>query len=78
MYWDVVDVVVQAEANLDLIMIPKAGTAVDVHAIDMLVTQIEHVKGYSKRIGFEIIIETALGMANVHEIAAASPRNASL
>jgi malyl-CoA/(S)-citramalyl-CoA lyase len=42
------------------------------------VTQIEDAKGYAKRIGFEHIIETALGMQNVHEIAAASKRNESL
>ena len=78
MYRDVVDVVEQAGERLDLIMIPKVGTAADVYAIDMLVTQIEDAKGYSKRIGFEHIIETALGMQNVHEIAAASKRNESL
>ena len=78
MYRDVIDVVEQAGANLDLIMIPKAGTAADIYAVDMMVTQIEDAKGYKKRIGFEMIIETALGMANVHEIAAASPRNESL
>ena len=78
MYRDVVDVVEQAGSKLDLIMIPKAGTAADVYAIDMLVTQIEEAKGIKKRIGFEMIIETALGMSNVHEIAAASPRNESL
>jgi malyl-CoA/(S)-citramalyl-CoA lyase len=44
----------------------------------MLLTQIEAAKGYTKRIGLEMIIETALGMQNVHEIAAASPRNESL
>ncbi len=78
MYRDVVDVVEQAGANLDLIMIPKAGTAADIYALDMLVTQIETAKGLKKRIGFEMIIETALGMSNVDEIAAASPRNESL
>jgi malyl-CoA/(S)-citramalyl-CoA lyase len=78
MYRDVVDVVEQAGERLDLIMIPKVGTASDVYAIDMLVTQIEDAKGYGKRIGFEHIIETALGMQNVHEIAAASKRNESL
>ena len=78
MYRDVVDVVEQAGANLDLIMIPKVGTAADVYAIDMLVTQIEDAKGYTKRIGFEHIIETALGMQNVTEIAGASKRNESL
>jgi malyl-CoA/(S)-citramalyl-CoA lyase len=78
MYRDVVDVVEQAGKRLDLIMIPKAGTASDVYAVDMLVTQIEQAKGYTKRIGFEMIIETALGMQNVHEIAAAYKRNESL
>jgi malyl-CoA/(S)-citramalyl-CoA lyase len=78
MYRDVVDVVEQAGSRLDLIMIPKVGTAADVYAIDMLVTQIEDAKGYQKRIGFEHIIETALGMQNVHEIASSSKRNESL
>ena len=54
------------------------GTAADVYAVDMLVTQIETAMGRKKRIGFELIIETALGMQNIHEIAAASPRNESL
>ena len=78
MYRDVVDVVEQAGRRLDLIMIPKVGTAADVYAVDMLVTQIEQAKGYTKRIGFEHIIETALGMQNVEAIAAASKRNESL
>ena len=78
MYRDVVDVVEQAGEKLDLIMIPKAGTASDIYAVDMLVTQIETAKHHKKRIGFEMIIETALGMQNVHEIAAASKRNESL
>lgn len=78
MYRDVVDVVEQAGERLDLIMIPKVGTAADVYAVDMMVTQIEAAKGYKKRIGFSHIIETALGMMNVDEIAAASPRNEAL
>ena len=78
MYRDVVDVLEQASDRLDLIMIPKVGTASDVYAVDMLVTQVETAKNRKKRIGFEMIIETALGMQNVHEIAAASKRNESL
>jgi malyl-CoA/(S)-citramalyl-CoA lyase len=78
MYRDVVDVVENAGERIDLIMIPKVGTASDVYALDMLVTQIEAAKGRKKRIGFELIIETALGMANIHEIATASKRNESL
>ncbi len=78
MYRDVVDILEQGGERLDLIMIPKVGTAADVYALDMLVTQIETARGSKKRIGFEHIIETALGMQNVNEIAAASPRNESL
>lgn len=78
MYRDVVDLLEQTGDRLDLIMIPKVGTASDVYAVDMLVTQIEQAKGREKRIGFELIIETALGMANVDACAAASPRNESL
>jgi len=78
MYRDVVDVIEQGGERLDLIMIPKVGTAADVYAVDMLVTQCEAAVGRKKRIGFEMIIETALGMQNVHEIAAASKRNESL
>lgn len=78
MYRDVVDVVEQAGNRLDLIMIPKVGTAADVYAIDMLVTQIETANGLHKRIGFELLIETALGMQNIHDIAKASKRNETI
>jgi len=78
MYRDVVDVLEQTGERLDLIMIPKVGTAADVYALDMLVTQIEQAKGRKKKIGFELIIETALGMANVEAIAGASRRLESL
>jgi len=73
MYRDVVDIV-EACPRLDMILIPKAGVAQDVYALDMLVTQIEAAKKRSKRIGFEVLIETALGMANVEAIAQSSRR----
>ena len=78
MYRDVIDILEQAPGKLDLIMIPKAGTAADIYALDMLVTQVEDATQVEKRIGFEMIIETALGMANVNEIAGASKRNEAL
>jgi len=78
MYRDVVDVLEQSADRLDLIMIPKVGTASDVYAVDMLCTQIETAKNRKKKIGFELIIETALGMQNIETIAAASRRNESL
>lgn len=73
MYRDVVDIV-ETCPRLDMILIPKVGVAADVYAIDMLVTQIENAKGRTKRIGFEVLIETALGMANVEAIAQSSKR----
>lgn len=73
-YRDVVDIMEQSGERLDLIMIPKVGTAADIYAIDMLVTQIETATGRKKKLGLEVIIESAMGLANVNEIAAASPR----
>jgi malyl-CoA/(S)-citramalyl-CoA lyase len=73
MYRDVVDIV-EACPRLDMILIPKAGVPADVYAVDMLVTQIETAKKRTKRIGFEVLIETALGMANVEAIAQSSKR----
>lgn len=78
MYRDVIDIVEQAGARLDLIMVPKVGTPADVYAVDMLITQIEAAKGRTPRVGIELLIETALGMQNVAAIAAASNRAESL
>ncbi|WP_339760823.1 L-malyl-CoA/beta-methylmalyl-CoA lyase [uncultured Sulfitobacter sp.] len=75
-YWyrDVVDLLEQAGERLDQIMIPKVGCAADVYAVDALVTAIETAKGRTKRVAFEVIIESAAGIAHVEEIAASSPR----
>jgi malyl-CoA/(S)-citramalyl-CoA lyase len=75
-YWyrDVVDLLEQAGERLDQIMIPKVGCAADVYTVDALVTAIETAKGRTKKISFEVIIESAAGIAHVEEIAAASPR----
>jgi malyl-CoA/(S)-citramalyl-CoA lyase len=73
MYRDVIEVL-EGCPRLDMILIPKVGVAADVYAIDMLVTQIETAKQRTKRIGFEVLIETALGMANVEAIAQSSRR----
>jgi len=73
MYRDVIEIV-EACPRLDLLLIPKVGTAADVYAIDMLVTQIETGRKRSKHLGFEVLIETALGLANVESIAQSSRR----
>ena len=75
-YWyrDVVDLLEQSGERLDQIMIPKVGCAEDIYAVDALVTAIEAAKGRQKKISFEVIIESAAGIAHAEEIAAASPR----
>ena len=68
MYRDVIDIVENCP-RLDMIMMPKVGVPADLHALDMLVTQIETSRGRTKKIGFVALIETALGLANVEAIA---------
>ncbi len=78
MYRDLVDLLEASTERLDLIMIPKVGNSADIYAVDMLVTQIEVAMQRTKRLGFQLMIETAQGLANIDEIAIASPRNDSL
>ncbi len=73
-YRDIIDVVEQAGASIDVIVIPKVEKAGDIQFVDILLTQIELKLGLDKPIGLEASIETALGMLNVKEIAFASPR----
>ena len=73
MYRDVIEVAENCP-RLDMLLIPKVGVAADVYALDMLVTQIEQAKQREKRIGFEVLIETALGWSNVEAIAQSSRR----
>lgn len=79
-YWyrDIVDLLEQAGDRLDQIMIPKVGCAADVYAVDALVSAIETAKNRSRKITFEVIIESAAGIAHVEEIAASSPRLAAM
>ena len=73
-YRDVIEVVEGAGRFLDVIMLPKARGAADVHFIDQLLSQVEARAGLPHRIGIEAQIETASGFVNLREIAAASPR----
>jgi citrate lyase subunit beta/citryl-CoA lyase len=73
-YRDVVDIVEQAGAKLDTILIPKVGVPADVYAIETIVSQIEEAKKLPHKIGTEALIETPLGMANVEAIASANSR----
>jgi malyl-CoA/(S)-citramalyl-CoA lyase len=72
-YRDLVEVVEEAGQFIDTIMIPKVGGAGDVHLVATLLTQIEDAVRLPRRIGLAVLIETALGMVNVDEIARACP-----
>ncbi len=71
-YRDIVDVVEQAGDKLDTILIPKVGTPADILFVSTLLEQIEASKKI-KPINIHILIETALGMANVESIAQTCP-----
>ncbi|MDP2013919.1 MAG: CoA ester lyase [Actinomycetota bacterium] len=74
-YADVIAVIDGAGAQLDCIMLPKAQTAEQVIALDLLITQLELANGLTPgAIGIEVQIENALGLVNVNAIAASSPR----
>ena len=79
-FWhhDVTDLVELTGDRLDLIMIPKVGNAKDVYAVDAVTTAAEMHVQKTKKIGFEVIIETAAGAQNVDEIAASSSRMQSM
>jgi citrate lyase subunit beta/citryl-CoA lyase len=71
---DVIEVVTGAREHLDVIIVPKARSARDVWWFDVLLTQLEARLGLTKRIGLEVLIEEAEGLANAAEIARASDR----
>jgi citrate lyase subunit beta/citryl-CoA lyase len=78
-YRDLIDVVEQAGAKLDAIMLPKVRTPGDVEMTDKLLTQIELARGLEAgRIGIEAQIEDATGLLACEAIAAASPRMETL
>ena len=62
--------------KLDVIMVPKVEGAWDIHYVDRLLAQLEAKHGLERPILVHAILETALGVANVEEIAAASPAHA--
>ena len=66
---DVVDLVEQAGSKIDTLLIPKAGVYADIYMVQAMVTQLEMQQGLKNRIGLEALIETALGMAYVEDIA---------
>jgi citrate lyase subunit beta/citryl-CoA lyase len=57
-----------------VVLVPKVGVPGDVYLTDALLTQIEAARQIPHRIGIDVLIETALGMANVEAIATSSRR----
>ncbi|MBA3421117.1 MAG: CoA ester lyase [Thermoleophilaceae bacterium] len=60
--------------RLEVIMVPKVEGAWDIHYVDRLLAQLEARHDLTKPIFVHAILETALGVTNLEEIAAASPR----
>jgi len=71
---DLTTLVTEIGDRLDVIMVPKVEGPWDIHYVDRLLAQLEAKAGVKRPILVHAILETALGVANVEEIAAASPR----
>ena len=71
---DLLTVIAGAGRKLDVVMVPKVEGPWDIHFVDQLLAQLEAKHGLTKPLLVHAILETALGVANVEEIAAASPR----
>ncbi len=71
---DVTEIVAAVGSKLDVIMLPKVEGVWDIHYLDQLLAQLEARHAVSKPILIHAILETAEGVINVEQIAAASPR----
>ncbi|MDG2047420.1 MAG: CoA ester lyase [Halioglobus sp.] len=71
---DITRIVTEVGDKVDVIMLPKIQGAWDIHFADQLLAQLEARAGLQKPIQLHCLLETALGVANVEEIANASPR----
>jgi citrate lyase subunit beta/citryl-CoA lyase len=72
---DLIEVIVRAGGNLDVVIIPKVKSPRDVWFVDDMLTQLEQRAGLAAgRIGIEVLIEETEALACVEDIAACSPR----
>ncbi|HEY5285896.1 MAG TPA: CoA ester lyase [Solirubrobacteraceae bacterium] len=71
---DLTEIVGAIGDKIEVIMVPKVEGPWDIHYVDQLLAQLEAKAGIEKPILVHAILETALGVANLEEIAAASPR----
>jgi malyl-CoA/(S)-citramalyl-CoA lyase len=71
---DITRLVTEIGDRLSVIMVPKVEGAWDIHYVDRLLAQLEARAGLERPILVHAILETSLGVTNLEEIAAASPR----
>jgi malyl-CoA/(S)-citramalyl-CoA lyase len=71
---DLMQVVGEIGDKLDVVMVPKVEGPWDIHYVDRLLAQLEARAGLGKPLLVHAILETSTGVANLEEIAAASPR----
>jgi malyl-CoA/(S)-citramalyl-CoA lyase len=71
---DLTTLVTEIGDKLDVIMVPKVEGAEDIHYVDRLLAQLEARAGLKRPILVHALLETALGVTNVEQIATASPR----
>src|SRR5919201_4182125 len=71
---DVLRLVAEIGARLEVLMVPKVEGPWDIHYVDRLLAQLEARHKLQRPILVHAILETALGVTNVEEICAASPR----
>ncbi len=71
---DLTQLVTEIGDRLDVIMIPKVEGPWDIHYVDQLLAQLEAKAGIETPLLVHAILETHLGVVNVEEICAASPR----
>ena len=78
-YRDLIEVVEEAGDSLDAVMIPKVNRPEDLHAVSILLTQLELAMELEKgKIELEAQIESAEGLANVDSLARATDRLTTL
>jgi malyl-CoA/(S)-citramalyl-CoA lyase len=71
---DLTTLVTEIGDRLEVIMVPKVEGAWDIHYVDRLLAQLEVKAGLERPLLVHAVLETALGVSNLEEIAAASPR----
>jgi malyl-CoA/(S)-citramalyl-CoA lyase len=71
---DLLTLVTEIGGALDVVMIPKVEGPEDIHYVDRLLAQLEARAGLTEPLLIHALLETARGVANVEDIALASPR----